>query len=250
MESLPWSSTLGLSKDDEYFEAAEKEDFLPGNTNFPAYLMDPPRIGLWVSLRQLLLLLLPFWQSPSNLLISLQLNCLRRNKAPWELTFSLLIFLSRRSFSLSFPRWSARVSNLSLLVFEGAEVVVAEGHNSPCWGPGFLQPWRAHLESGEWATSVFLIGDEAWFGNGIPLSCWGVEPGEDRNLELTSRDFGTLRGLWAVSFQFFFIIGCYKQCDRSKRKEEGSEGERYGVCWDWKCLKVETNIWKWRQNRY
>ncbi|RXI06865.1 hypothetical protein DVH24_026001 [Malus domestica] len=83
-----------------------------------------------------------------------------------------------RSSHLSFPRWSARVSSFLCDEFE-------EGH-SPRVGPESSSCVLGFRSSEKGETGLRQTGEMGWFDEG------SVMVGDDRNLELTSRDLAFL----------------------------------------------------------
>ncbi|KAM1513395.1 hypothetical protein COP2_025585 [Malus domestica] len=79
-----------------------------------------------------------------------------------------------RSSYMSFSRWSARVSSFLCDEFE-------EGH-SPRVGPESSSCVLGFRSSEKGETGLRRTGEMGWFGEG------SVVVGDDRNLELTSRD--------------------------------------------------------------
>ncbi|KAM1763759.1 hypothetical protein ACFX14_003075 [Malus domestica] len=101
-----------------------------------------------------------------------------------------------RSSYLSFPRWSARVSSFLCDEFE-------EGH-SPRVGPESSSCVLGFRSSEKGETGLHRTGEMGWFGER------SVVVGDDRNLELTSRDLALL-GLWdwSVSNRSSFCVVCF-----------------------------------------
>ncbi|KAM2893082.1 hypothetical protein FF1_008474 [Malus domestica] len=96
-----------------------------------------------------------------------------------------------RSSYLSFPRWSARGDE-----FE-------EGY-SPRVGPESSSCVLGFRSSEKGETGLRRTGEMGWFDEG------SVVVGDDRNLELTSRDLALL-GLWdwSVSDRSSFCVVCF-----------------------------------------
>ena len=205
--------------------------------NFTVFLIDFPILDLWFSLA------LSF--SFSNLLNSEQLRCLSRKMVSSLAGFSSLF----RSFSLSFPRWSPRVPGFKFLfnLEEEEEEVVAFVVAVAAVAVVVVDEGQRPLINPEssWLRWCFLVlwrfGERDWFGDGIPASKEVVEvvlfEVGDRNLELTSRDFGLL-GLrdWSEtttwSFSFFMFNFCEKweilffEVNVRPRKHRDRERER------------------------
>ncbi|KAM1037436.1 hypothetical protein ACFX15_031595 [Malus domestica] len=101
-----------------------------------------------------------------------------------------------RSSYLSFPRWSARVSSFLCDEFEDGHSLRVGPESSSC-----VLGFRSS-EKGE--TGLHRTGEMGWFGEG------SVVVGDDRNLELTSRDLALL-GLWdwSVSDRSSFCVVCF-----------------------------------------